>query len=79
MKLDLENMLADYLNKSDVMDTSVCAVLATAMKLEDFRMVCLKLDPNEFPKLVVSATTLTSFVLYLDELNPQMRSYQLSR
>ena len=45
MKLDLENMLADYLNKSDVMDTSVCAVLATAMKLEDFRMVCLKLNP----------------------------------
>ena len=79
MKLDLENMLADYLNKSDVMDTSVCAVLATAMKLEDFRMVCLKLDPNEFPKLVVSATTLTSFHYYLNELDPHMRSYPVFR
>ena len=79
MTLELEDMVADYLNKSNAMASAICHVLAMAMKLEDFRMVCIKLNPDEFPSLVACSATLTPFHIYLVKLNSQMPKYGVFR
>ena len=79
MTLELEDMVADYLNKSNAMASAICHVLAMAMKLEDFRMVCIKLNPDEFPSLVACSATITPFHTYLVKLNSQMPKYRVFR
>jgi len=76
LQCELEDMLKDYLNKSDMMASAICHVLAMAIKLEDFRMVCIKLNPTEFPNLVACSGTLTPFHIYLVKLNPRMPKYK---
>ena len=79
LSLELEDMVTDYLNKSSAMASAICHVLAMAIKLEDFRMVCIKLNPQDFPNLVACSATLTPFHIYLSKMNPQMPKYGVFR
>jgi len=79
MELELQDMLAVYMDKYKQMNMGICHTLAMAAKLEDFRCVCVQLDPKEFPNLVLSSKTLTPFHVYLTKLDTKMPSYPVFR
>lgn len=77
LNLKLDDFVNNYVDKIDAWASSTCQVLASAGKLEDFRMICTKLDPKEFPNLVGCSATLTAFHVYLVKMNSNMPKYSL--
>ncbi len=75
MQIKLEDMTNTYTEHSIAARNAVCHMLAAAGALEDFRMVCQKLPPKEFSKLVSCAISITSFHAYLKIINPQIPGY----
>ena len=75
MKIKLENMTNNYANQGIIARNAICHMLAIAIALEDFRMVCQKLPPLEFCELVTCAISVKAFHAYLEEVNPQIPGY----
>ena len=79
MTLKLEDMTNTYTEHSIAARNAVCHMLAAAGALEDFRMVCQKLPPKEFSKLVACAISVTKFHASLEVINPQIASHTTFR
>ena len=75
MGIKLEDMTNTYTDHGIAARNAVCHMLAAAGALEDFRMICQKLPPKDFTKLVTCAVSITAFHAYLKIINPQISGY----